>query len=60
MGKRFRIPIEGLPWVEVIGVVGHVKHDGLDDDRRAQVYWNHLQRAGSTGACDQAETGQRT
>jgi putative ABC transport system permease protein len=45
IGKRFRIPFEGQPWVEVIGVVGHVKNDGLDDDRRAQVYWNHFQRA---------------
>jgi len=45
VGKRFRIPFAGQPWVEIIGVVGHVKHDGLDDDRRAQVYWNHLQRA---------------
>ena len=45
VGKRFRIPFEGMPWVEIIGVVGHIKHDGLDDDRRPQVYWNHLQRA---------------
>jgi predicted permease len=45
IGKRFRIPFQGQPWIEVIGVVGHVRHDGLDDDRRAQVYWNHLQRA---------------
>jgi predicted permease len=45
IGKRFRIPFQDQPWVEVIGVVGHVRHDGLDDDRRAQVYWNHLQRA---------------
>jgi putative ABC transport system permease protein len=45
IGRRFRIPVEGQPWVEVIGIVGHVRHDGLDQDRRAQVYWNHLQRA---------------
>ncbi|HEY3192993.1 MAG TPA: ABC transporter permease, partial [Solirubrobacterales bacterium] len=24
LGKRFRIPVAGLPWVEIVGVVGHV------------------------------------
>jgi len=50
IGKRFRVPPHlapgmTLPWTEVIGVVGHVKHDGIDLDTRAQVYWNYLQRA---------------
>jgi putative ABC transport system permease protein len=45
IGKRFRIPVASLPWVEVVGVVGHVRHDGLDVDPRPQVYWNYRQRA---------------
>jgi predicted permease len=45
VGKRFRIPIvSGMPWVEVVGVVGHVRHEGLDRDPRAQVYWPYAQR----------------
>lgn len=49
IGKRFRIPLKidgaDLPWHEIVGVVGHVKHDGLDLDTRPQVYWNYQQRA---------------
>jgi putative ABC transport system permease protein len=45
VGKRFRIPVDGQPWVEVVGVVGHVLNDGLDVDPRPQVYWPYRQRA---------------
>ncbi len=45
VGKRFRIPVDKQPWVEVIGVVGHVLNDGLDVDPRPQVYWPYWQRA---------------
>jgi putative ABC transport system permease protein len=50
VGKHFRIPAVlnngvPLPWIEIVGVVGHVKHDGLDLDTRAQVYWPNAQRA---------------
>jgi predicted permease len=44
IGKRFRFSGNG-PWTEVIGVVGHVRHDGLGIDQRPQVYWNYQQRA---------------
>jgi putative ABC transport system permease protein len=45
IGKRFRIPIvAGMPWVEVVGVAGHIRHEGLDRDPRAQVYWPYAQR----------------
>jgi predicted permease len=44
IGKRFRIPVATFPWVEIVGVVGHVRHDGLDVDPRPQVYWNYHQR----------------
>jgi putative ABC transport system permease protein len=45
LGKRFRLPYPGMPWVSVVGVVGHVRGDGLDVDPRPQVYWPYRQRA---------------
>lgn len=50
IGKRMRIPPVltnnvPLPWIEIVGVVGHVIHDRLDLDTRPQVYWNYEQRA---------------
>jgi len=45
LGKRFRIPIVGgMPWVEVVGLAGHIRHEGLDRDPRPQVYWPYAQR----------------
>ena len=45
IGKRFRIAIvPSMPWVQIVGVVGHVRHEGLDRDPRPQVYWPYAQR----------------
>ena len=48
VGKRFRVALAGRrldqPAVEVVGVVGHVRHEGLDRDPRPQVYWPYAQR----------------
>ena len=44
VGKRFRIPVDDAPWVEIVGVVGHIRNDGLDVDTRPQVYWPFRQR----------------
>jgi putative ABC transport system permease protein len=45
IGKRFRIGIvSGMPWVQIVGVVGHIRHEGLDRDPRPQVYWPNAQR----------------
>jgi putative ABC transport system permease protein len=45
IGKRFRISIApGMPWVRIVGVAGHVRHEGLDRDPRPQVYWPYAQR----------------
>jgi putative ABC transport system permease protein len=44
VGRRTRFPIGNAPWMEIIGVVGHVRHDGLDIDPRPQVYFNYLER----------------
>jgi putative ABC transport system permease protein len=33
------------PWAEVVGVVGHIRHEKLETDERLQIYWNYWQRA---------------
>jgi putative ABC transport system permease protein len=44
IGKRMRSSPNSA-WAEVVGVVGHVRHEGLESDQRLQIYWNYLQRA---------------
>ena len=44
IGKRFRIPIPDQPWVQIIGVVGHILNQTLEKDVRPQVYWPESQR----------------
>ncbi len=44
IGKRVRSG-PNSPWAEVVGVVGHIRHESLDSDQRLQIYWNYLQRA---------------
>ena len=44
IGHRFRIMFGDSPWVTIVGVVGHIRHDSLTSDTRPQVYWNYLQR----------------
>jgi putative ABC transport system permease protein len=44
IGRRVRIAVANQPWHTVVGVVGHIRHDRLDDDVRPQVYWNYRQR----------------
>lgn len=43
VGKRMRIGA-GAPWIEIVGVVGHIRNESLDQDRRPQVYWLSQQR----------------
>jgi predicted permease len=38
VGKRVR-QFSSMPWVEVIGVVQDVRHNGVDEDAPAIVYW---------------------
>jgi predicted permease len=44
IGKRFRMDFPNAPWVEIVGVVGHVRQEGLESDPRPQAYWPHQQR----------------
>src|SRR5438552_2620704 len=46
IGKRVRGGPH-RPWAEVVGVVGHIRHEKLEDDQRLQIYWNYLQRVGN-------------
>jgi putative ABC transport system permease protein len=44
IGKRFRIEYPGAPWIEIVGVVGHLRQEGLERDPRPQIYWPYQQR----------------
>ena len=52
IGKRFRFGLgsDASPWAEIVGVVGHVRHDGLETDPRSQVYWPQTYRGQDRGA----------
>ena len=45
VGRRFRMDVPDMPWVEIVGVAGHVRDEGLDRDGRPLVYWPYAQRA---------------
>ena len=38
LGRRLRFGGDDEPWREVVGVVRHVRHDGLDAPSRTQIY----------------------
>ena len=47
LGKRFRIDAPGasdMSWIEIVGVVGHVRDEGLEREGRPLVYWPLAQR----------------
>ena len=44
IGKRVRSGPTSR-WAEVIGVVGHIRHEKIESDERLQIYWNYWQRA---------------
>lgn len=54
IGKRFRRYLPGLPqqdpWTVIVGVVGHILNDNLEQDPRPQVYWPEAQHTQDRGA----------
>lgn len=52
LGKRLRFGLvtPTTPWVEIMGVVGHVRNESLESDPRPQVYWPEAQRPDDRGA----------
>jgi len=48
IGRRLRPPLPARvlpaqPWRTIVGVVGHIRHDRVDEDGRPQVYWSYKQ-----------------
>src|SRR5262249_16493764 len=46
LGKRIRLGVitRDTPWIEIVGVVGHIRNDSLETDPRPQVYWPKAQQ----------------
>src|SRR5262249_23103955 len=47
LGKRLRMEYGSikLPWVEIVGVAGHIRNEGPEQDLRNTVYFPETQRA---------------
>ena len=43
LGKRIQTGFDGSPWYTVVGVIGNVKHAGLDAETNAEMYFPYLQ-----------------
>jgi predicted permease len=57
VGKRLRLTADNEGWREIVGVVGHVKQNGLNEDDRPEIYRPLIQvppkyKAGYTRATD--------
>ncbi|HYP30022.1 MAG TPA: ABC transporter permease [Blastocatellia bacterium] len=53
VGKRFHAavgPSAYTPWIEIVGVVGHIKNESLESDPRPQMYWPAAQQTQDRGA----------
>jgi putative ABC transport system permease protein len=46
LGKRLRFGIitNTSPWLEIVGVVSHIRNDSLENDPRPQIYWPNAQQ----------------
>ena len=48
LGKRCRFATGAhsfSPWIEIVGVAGHIRNDSLETDPRPQAYWPEAQQA---------------
>lgn len=43
LGRRLRLPAANAPWITVIGIARDVRHQGLDDPPRPEIYRPHAQ-----------------
>jgi len=51
IGKRIRFyPGTPGPWLEIVGVVGHLRHESVEADSRPLIYFPHTQRLQERGA----------
>lgn len=44
IGKRMRFGGDDAPWYEIVGVVGDIKHMGLDEEEGPAIYQPHAQK----------------
>ena len=44
LGHRVRMPVGDEPWMRIVGVVGHIRHDRLEEDVRPQIYFTNAER----------------
>ena len=44
LGHRVRMPVADEPWMRIVGVVGHIRHDRLEEDVRPQIYFTNAER----------------
>jgi predicted permease len=46
LGKRIRFGVitNSTRWIEIVGVVGHIRNDSLETDPRSQLYWPKAQQ----------------
>jgi len=59
LGKRISTGLTAGEWAEIVGVVGNVRDDGLDQDPTTVVYWPLMQRnlwEGLPGEADEIMT----
>jgi putative ABC transport system permease protein len=51
LGKRLRFGAQDDPWCEIVGVVGHVRQNGLDEEGRPGIYrpWTQIRRSMADG-----------
>jgi predicted permease len=50
LGKRIRFGVitDSSPWIEIVGVVGHIRTGSLETDRFPQLYWPKAQQRPET------------
>lgn len=43
LGQRMQTGFDGSPWYTIVGVIGNVKHGGLDSEPNSEMYFPYLQ-----------------